>query len=197
MTNPFVNYSAGVLPSNTSDAALTDYDGMNAMHAMMASPICLYLTVSTLAAVQARVNCTNASDDTIVCVSENCCILNLFFFLFPIPRLVALPWPIIGILPRHPDVALSQYGETHYLAMRRQQSYLDHLQQRRRVNEPSQFQVCIGVKLRELNCDFLPKLWRHLIFSCLLLFCRDVGISMFTRFFLGKLHLLQIAAATR
>ena len=85
MTNPFVNYSAGVFPSNTSDTALTDYDGMNVL------PICLYLTVTTLAAVQARVNCTNASDDTDICVSWKYRILNLFFFLSPHSSPVVLP----------------------------------------------------------------------------------------------------------
>ena len=136
--NPFLNDTDGVLPSNASETALTDYDGMSTL------PICLYLTVTAVATVQAWVNCTNASDDNGICVSRQCYILNFVFFLSLPSSPVILPWnPYLGILPRHPgaSVALNQYGEPHYIAMNRQQSYLESLQQERRVNGPSQFQV--------------------------------------------------------
>ena len=152
--NPFLNDTDGVLPSNASETALTDYDGMSTL------PICLYLTVTAVATVQAWVNCTNASDDNGICVSRQCYILNFVFFL----SLLLSCCPALKPVLRHPASSSWCIGGTQSVWRSSLHSHEPptELSGKSPAGATSQRTLPVSgsldVKLRELRCDLFPKL---------------------------------------
>ena len=153
--NPFLNYTDGVLPSNASETSLTDYSGMSTL------PICLYLTVTAVAAVQARVNCTNASNDTEVCVSLT--MLLTKFCLLSLPPFLSC-YPALKPVLRHFASSSWCIGGTQSVWRTSLHSHEPpaELPGKSPAGATSQRTLPVSgsldVKLRELRCDFLPKL---------------------------------------